>query len=55
MPLFVKAGSIIPMGPFMQYSTEKQEDPIQLRVNTGANVEFVLYEDENENDNYEGE
>lgn len=53
MPLYVKAGSIIPMGPLMQYATEKKADPIELRIYTGANADFVLYEDENDNYNYE--
>jgi len=53
MPLFVKAGSIIPMGPFKQYATEKPENPIELRVYTGADAEIILYEDENDNYNYE--
>lgn len=53
IPLFVKAGSIIPMGPFLQYSTEKPADPIELRIYPGANGSFTLYEDENDNYNYE--
>jgi len=53
MPLFVKAGSIIPMGPFLQYATEKPADPIELRVYSGGNAEFTIYEDENDNYNYE--
>jgi alpha-D-xyloside xylohydrolase len=53
MPLYIKAGSIIPMGPFIQYATEKPADPIELRVYPGANGAFVLYEDENDNYNYE--
>jgi alpha-D-xyloside xylohydrolase len=53
IPLFVKAGSIIPVGPFIQYSTEKPADPIELRIYTGADGEFTLYEDENDNYNYE--
>jgi len=53
IPLFVKAGSIIPMGPFLQYSDEKPADPIELRVYAGADAEFILYEDENDNYNYE--
>ena len=52
MPLFVKAGSIIPMGPFIQYSTEKT-DPLEIRIYPGANGEFTIYEDENDNYNYE--
>jgi alpha-D-xyloside xylohydrolase len=53
IPLFVKAGSIIPMGPFIQYSTEKPANPIELRIYPGANGSFTLYEDENDNYNYE--
>ena len=53
MPLYVKSGSIIPMGPFKQYATEIPENPIELRVYTGADASFILYEDENDNYNYE--
>lgn len=53
MPLFVKAGTILPLGPDVQYATEKPADPIELRVYPGADAEFVLYEDENDNYHYE--
>ena len=53
MPLTIKAGSIVPMGPFLQYSTEKAADPIELRIYPGANGSFTLYEDENDNYDYE--
>jgi alpha-D-xyloside xylohydrolase len=53
IPLLIKAGSIIPMGPFLQYSTEKPADPIELRIYPGADGQFTLYEDENDNYNYE--
>lgn len=53
LPLYVKAGSIIPLGPIIQYATEKKADPIELRVYTGADADFGLYEDENDNYNYE--
>ena len=53
IPLYVKAGSIIPMGPYLQYATEKAADPIEIRIYTGTNAEFVLYEDENDTYNYE--
>jgi alpha-D-xyloside xylohydrolase len=53
MPLYVRAGSILPMGPEMQWSTEKTEDPIELRIYRGADGEFTLYEDENDTYNYE--
>jgi alpha-D-xyloside xylohydrolase len=53
LPIFVKAGSVIPMGPFLQYSTEKPADPLELRIYPGADGIFTLYEDENDNYNYE--
>ncbi len=53
MPLLIRAGSIVPMGPFVQYSTEKPADPIELRIYPGADGSFTLYEDENDNYNYE--
>jgi alpha-D-xyloside xylohydrolase len=53
VPLYVKAGSIIPIGPDVQYSTEKKWDNLTIRVYGGADGEFVLYEDENDNYNYE--
>jgi alpha-D-xyloside xylohydrolase len=53
IPLFIKAGSIIPFGPNVQYATEKKWDKLEIRVYEGANGEFSLYEDENDNYNYE--
>lgn len=53
LPLFVRPGSIIPMGPFLQYSSEKPADPLELRVYPGANGSFTLYEDEGDSYNYE--
>ena len=53
MPLYVRAGSIVPLGPVLQYAAEKPEDPIELRVYRGADGKFVLYEDEGDNYNYE--
>ena len=53
IPLLVKAGSILPMGPFVQYATEKPADPLELRIYAGADGTFTLYEDENDNYNYE--
>jgi len=53
MPLFVKSGSILPMGPFVQHSGEKKDAPIELRIYRGACGSFVLYEDEGDNYNYE--
>ena len=53
MPLFVKAGSIIPFGPAVQYAAEKAWDNLEVRVYPGADGEFILYEDEGDNYNYE--
>ena len=53
MPLYVKAGSILPFGPEVQYATEKKWDDLEIRIYPGANGEFILYEDENDNYNYE--
>ena len=53
MPLYVRAGSIVPFGPETQWSDEKPADIIDLYVYQGADGEFVLYEDENVNYNYE--
>jgi len=53
LPLFVRAGSLVPMGPEKEWSTEKPEDPIELRVYRGADGDFTLYEDENDGYNYE--
>ena len=46
MPLFVRAGSIIPTGPDLQYTGEKPADPITLYVYAGADGAFTLYEDD---------
>jgi alpha-D-xyloside xylohydrolase len=53
LPVYVRAGSLVPMGPVKEWSTERPEDPIELRVYRGADGEFTLYEDENDNYNYE--
>jgi alpha-D-xyloside xylohydrolase len=53
IPLYVKAGSILPLGPEVQYATEKKWDDLEIRVYPGADGDFTLYEDENDNYNYE--
>ncbi|MBO5073920.1 MAG: DUF5110 domain-containing protein [Bacteroidales bacterium] len=53
MPLYVRAGAIVPFGPEIQWSDEKPADVIDLYVYQGADGEFTLYEDENVNYNYE--
>jgi alpha-D-xyloside xylohydrolase len=53
IPLFVRGGSIVPLGPDLEYATQKPADPIELRVYPDADASFTLYEDENDNYNYE--
>ena len=53
IPLYIRAGSILPLGPEMEWSNEKPADPIELRIYRGADGDFTLYEDENDNYNYE--
>jgi alpha-D-xyloside xylohydrolase len=53
IPLFVRAGSILPVGPEVQFANEKKWDSLEIRVYEGANGEFTLYEDEFDNYNYE--
>jgi alpha-D-xyloside xylohydrolase len=53
IPLFVKAGSIIPFGPEKQYTAEKSDAPWEIRIYPGANASFSIYEDEGDNYNYE--
>ena len=53
IPVYVKEGSILPLGPALQYTGEKPADPITLYVYTGKDAAFTLYEDEGANYNYE--
>lgn len=53
MPLFAREGSLIPTGPDIQYTGEKEADPLTLWVYAGADGAFELYEDEGDNYNYE--
>ncbi len=52
IPLFVKAGSIVPEGPDVQYCNEKPWDELVIKVYPGANGSFTLYEDEGDGQNY---
>jgi len=52
IPLQVRAGSILPMGPNIQYATQSS-DPIELRVYKGQDASFTIYEDEGDTYNYE--
>jgi len=53
LPLYVKAGTILPWGPEVQYATEKKWDNLEIRIYPGADATFTLYEDEFDNYNYE--
>lgn len=53
VPMFVRAGSILPLGPEMQYTGEKPWDHLEIRIYPGADGDFTLYEDEGNNYNYE--
>jgi alpha-D-xyloside xylohydrolase len=53
IPLLVRAGSIVPLGKTMQYTGQLPADTLELRVYKGADGQFVLYEDEGDNYNYE--
>jgi alpha-D-xyloside xylohydrolase len=53
LPVYVRAGSIVPFGPDLQYTSEKPADPITLYVYRGANGRFTLYEDDGITNAYE--
>ena len=53
VPMFVRAGSIVPLGPVMQYVGEKTWDDLEICVYPGADGLFTLYEDEGDSYNYE--
>ena len=53
IPLYVRAGSILPLGPPEQYADEKVNGPIELRIYSGKDGSFTLYQDEGDNYNYE--
>jgi len=53
LPLFMRAGSIVPMGPEIQYAEQKTDDPVEIRIYRGADGAFDLYEDEGDSYRYE--
>jgi len=53
LPLYVRAGSILPMGPEIEYATEDPDSPIELRIYRGAPGSFDLYEDSGDSYDYE--
>ena len=52
IPIYVRGGSIVPMGPMIQYATQSA-DPLEIRVYAGADASFTIYEDEGDTYNYE--
>ncbi len=53
LPLFLRAGSIVPLGPEIEYAEQQPGDPIEVRVYRGADGAFDLYQDEGDSDRYE--
>jgi len=53
IPVYVRAGSIVPWGPDVHYAAEKPWDNLEIRIYQGADGKFTLYEDEGDNYNYE--
>lgn len=53
LPLFIRAGSIVPLGPEIEYADQKPADPIELRIYAGADGEFELYQDNGDGYGYE--
>jgi len=52
-PLFVRAGSIVPLGPVVQYTDEQPGAPYEIRIYPGADARFTLYDDDGETYRYE--
>lgn len=53
IPVFVKGGSIVPIGAVKQYAQQPTDEPLEIRIYPGANADYTLYEDEGDNYNYE--
>jgi len=53
IPLFIKGGAVLPLGPVSQYSSEKIDAPWEIRIYPGKDASFTVYEDEGDNYNYE--
>jgi alpha-D-xyloside xylohydrolase len=53
LPLYVRAGSIVPFGPAVSYATERPDAPYEIRIYPGSDARFTMYEDDNETYNYE--
>jgi alpha-glucosidase/alpha-D-xyloside xylohydrolase len=52
IPLYVRAGSILPLGPVKQFTAEKVDEPLSVSIFPGADASFLLYEDDGASFNY---
>ena len=52
MPLYVRAGSILPLGPVKQFTGEKVDEPLAISIYPGGDASFLLYEDDGISFNY---
>ncbi|HEX4007136.1 MAG TPA: TIM-barrel domain-containing protein [Acidobacteriaceae bacterium] len=53
IPLYIKAGSILPLGPEVEYAEQSPDAPVELRIYRGADGDFTLYNDEGDTYDYE--
>lgn len=53
IPIYVRGGAVIPLGPVKQYISEKSDEPVTLRVHPGASGESLIYADDGESFAYE--
>lgn len=53
LPLFVREGSILPLGQVAEYAAQQVDKPIDIRIYPGCDATFTLYQDEGDNYNYE--
>jgi alpha-D-xyloside xylohydrolase len=53
IPLYVRAGSILPLGPEVEYADQRMNEQVELRVYRGANGSFALYDDQGDTYAYE--
>ena len=53
IPVFVKGGSILPVGPVREYASQPTDEPLLLCIYPGADADFTLYDDEGDNVNYQ--
>jgi alpha-glucosidase (family GH31 glycosyl hydrolase) len=52
LPLYVRAGSILPLGPVKQYAAERVDEPLLVSIYPGTDASFLLYQDDGSSFNY---